>query len=121
MNLTLHMKIHSKDQKKEEPTLQCDVCTKVFRKKKAMRMHLMRHTKNYNPLEEQYHKFMIENFDMKCDQCDYNFTTFYNARNHYKEKHNENNGYLKCCNVKLKTNVFVHDHIKSHLMPDSFK
>lgn len=121
-NLKLHViKSHSNQENDTPEDFQCDVCKKVFTNKKSMRLHLKRHAKMNTPVEDQYHKFMVENFDLKCEQCEYIFSTFRDAKNHYKEKHNEINGYLKCCSIKLKKNVFVRDHIKSHLNPDIFK
>lgn len=33
---------------------------------------------------------------MGCDHCDAIFTTFHDARRHYKEMHDDKKGYIKC-------------------------
>lgn len=68
-----------------------------------------------------YTQFMAENFDMTCDLCDTNFTSYYNARCHYKDAHNMTRGYVKCCNMKLRSQPNVNEHINSHLNPNLFR
>lgn len=69
----------------------------------------------------QHDKFMAENFDMKCDFCDAVFNAFVEARVHYREYHNDERGYLKCCTSKLRSLATIKDHIESHLNPELFK
>lgn len=92
----------------------------MFTRKNSLKSHLKRHLKWK---DSPYDKFIKENFDLKCDHdlCSQTFTTLHDARRHYKEQHNENNGYIKCCNTKLRELSLIRDHIKSHLKPDSFK
>lgn len=68
-----------------------------------------------------YSRFIAENFDMTCDLCDTKFTLFTEARKHYRDVHNDKNGYIKCCNVKMKELWMVNEHINSHLNPDAFR
>lgn len=69
----------------------------------------------------QYDKFIKENFDMTCDNCEAVFISFHDARRHYKEFHNDKKGYIKCCKIKLRELWIVTDHINSHMNPTNFK
>lgn len=70
-------------------------------------------------LNKLYEDYMLEHFDMKCDICTKIFKSFFEAKSHYAEEHNELKGYVKCCNKKMKEMWAVHDHISYHLNPDS--
>lgn len=97
----------------------CDNCTKSFTSKNCLRAHLKKHAPDKLP--DSYDKFIADNFDMSCDQCDTVFTSFYDARCHYKEFHNVNKGYIKCCKIKLRKLCAVTNHIESHLNPAKFE
>lgn len=62
-------------------------------------------------------------FDMTCDmdRCATVFTSLSNARIHYLNVHSIPNGYVKCCDMKLKTQIDVNDHIAWHKNPASFR
>lgn len=62
-------------------------------------------------------------FDMSCDVdgCTTVFTSLSNARIHYLNVHTMANGYIKCCNMKLRFQTAVKDHIAWHKDPASFK
>lgn len=113
-----HKKQHEAESRLE--TFPCDICQKVFAKEINLRVHKRRH-KNDPPDNKLYEQFIAENFDMSCDQCDTKFTAFHDAQRHYKDKHNEDNGWIKCCGKKLKKLSLVRDHINTHLNPDFFK
>lgn len=115
--LEMHMKQHSEVRTNDSIT--CDICKKVFSSKQGLYGHIKQHKKQSESDEE--FKFMIENFDMKCDQCDAIFKSFDEARSHYKQFHGEENGYIKCCGHKFKRTWVIRDHIKTHLDPESFK
>lgn len=53
------------------------------------------HKENREAENDEYLKFMIEHFDMKCDLCEAVFSGFWDAREHYREIHNKNKGYIK--------------------------
>lgn len=55
------------------------------------------------------------------DGCTTVFTSLSNARIHYLNDHCIPNGYIKCCDMKLKTQIDVKDHIAWHKDPASFK
>lgn len=57
---------------------------------------------------------------MSCDLCSAVFTTFYEARRHYRDLHAMKKGYIKCCDTKLNEFWLVIDHINSHLNPQVF-
>lgn len=78
-------------------------------------------TKDEDQVKLIEENFINENFNLKCDHCDTIFSGFYDARRHYKDAHNDDNGYLRCCNLKLNQMILVRDHIRSHLNPESFK
>lgn len=105
----------------QDECLQCTICKKRFVYGSSLKHHLRRHEENNETEDGQFVKFIAENFDMKCDHCDVVFEGFHNARQHYKEAHGDNKGYLKCCNDKLREPWMVKDHVLNHLNPDTFK
>lgn len=117
------MKQHSEHVEKE--CLICDICKKTFSSKVGLKRHLQWHTMDGTKKceDDQYKRFIQENFDMRCDHedCDAVFISFHDARRHYKEFHNDKKGYIKCCNIKLRELWIVTDHINSHLNPANFK
>lgn len=64
---------------------------------------------------------MAKNFDMTCDVCSIDLKTLTNAVTHYKKEHKIDDGYIKCCGLKLKRENTVSDHIKYHINPNIFK
>lgn len=60
---------------------------------------------------------------MSCDWdgCNSIFETFEEAQTHYEYEHQDTNGYVKCCDLKLNEKRLVKDHIKWHLNPEVFK
>lgn len=104
----------------KEKAVQCDICQEMFHSQRKLVFHKKMHEKD--PYDKKlYDQFIAENFDMTCDQCDEKFTTFQDARRHYKDKHNEEQGWIKCCRKKLKSPQHIRDHIKKHLNPETFK
>lgn len=103
------------------------MCKETFSSKWFLEKHLSRHTKNglFSPsldrIPEAYKNFMVENFDMTCDHCDTMFSSLYEARFHYKDRHNDDMGYIKCCKAKFQKLFRIVDHINSHWNPDRFK
>lgn len=85
---------HTKKVKKER--FICDMCKRTFITKMALIRHIESHIENIESnAQDQYQKFMIENFDMSCDRCDVVFISLYDAQLHYKQFHNYEYGYLK--------------------------
>lgn len=66
---------------------------------------------------ERIHEF----FNMKCDTCEFEFTSLKTAKLHYFDAHQIPDGYLKCCGIKFKVNSKINDHIQYHLDPESYK
>lgn len=118
--LEKHKKQHQTIAEDKLELFPCDICKKVFRKPQSLRVHKKRH-KNDPPDSELYEQFIAEHFDMTCDQCDARFSAFHDAQRHYKEIHDEEAGYLKCCGRKLRKLSLIRDHINTHLNPDFFK
>lgn len=82
--------------KRERPKhFSCNICSKSFITKKKLGAHTKMHKENDEAQNDEYLKFMKENFDMKCDLCDTVFSGFWEAREHYKEIHNKTKGYVK--------------------------
>lgn len=73
------------------------------------------------PEELKYMSYMMENFDMGCDECDTKLTSFTEARTHYRDAHNIDNGYIKCCERKFRQFSFAVDHINWHMDPATFQ
>ncbi|XP_055317606.1 transcription factor grauzone-like [Sitodiplosis mosellana] len=105
----------------KETSLSCKICSKSFNSRQSLLLHRKVHVENDEEEDVDYINFMVEHFDMKCDFCETVFRGYYEAREHYKEVHNEDKGYIKCCNTKLRERCSVRDHIKSHLEPEVFK
>lgn len=59
--------------------------------------------------------------DMKCDLCDIVLTDLQHAKDHYPAKHGIVNGYLRCCDAKLKKPADIIDHLRYHLNPNMFE
>lgn len=121
--LQKHKDMHTKKQVEKEKKFACNTCGEAFTAKYKLDLHIkdLQHMKKNETDDTEYEKFILENFDMKCDLCDTIFTTFHEARRHYKEQHNEDKGYIKCCETKFRENSAVKSHVKSHLMPDLYK
>lgn len=105
---------------RKEKNIPCDICRKMFSTQDCLQRHKHRHT-NDSTENKLYDQFIADNFDMSCDLCDATFIAFHDARRHYKECHNEEKGWIKCCGTKLRLLSLVRDHIKKHLNPELFK
>lgn len=126
IKLKSHMEKHTKEKsgKIEESCLVCDICKRGFVYKSLLEKHLKRHVmekSNPDSKENLYTKFMRESFDMSCDLCAEVFVSVYHARRHYIQAHNMERGYIKCCNIKMRTLPVVMGHIEAHLNPNHFK
>lgn len=66
----------------------------------------------------EYDKLFAEHkhrFNMKCELCPTIFETLADARSHYKKEHNNPDGHILCCNVKIKYAKNLVRHIKTHV------
>lgn len=66
-------------------------------------------------------EIFAQHFDTTCDLCSIDMKNLRRAISHYKYKHRVDDGYIKCCGLKLKSIKLVNDHIKWHINPDIFK
>lgn len=66
-------------------------------------------------------EYIAAHFNMSCDFCDIILESFQHARTHYLLEHGDSKGYLKCCDIKLRTITTISDHIKFHQDPDKMK
>lgn len=66
-------------------------------------------------------RVMSQYFDMGCDHCGHLFKTLSEAQNHYSNKHNIPNGYVKCCRHIFKNDYTINGHILWHLKPELFR
>lgn len=99
----------------------CMECERMYTTTFELERHKKRHA-NKSTEDEVYEQFMADNFDMSCDLCEnVSFTSIHAAKRHYKECHNGEKGYVKCCSKKLKAPGEIREHIKKHLNPDTFK
>lgn len=100
----------------------CEVCDKTLSSKSGLKKHVQdQHTDQQKMGDQKYKDFMLESFDMSCDMCDAKFQSYFEARTHYKDVHDEDKGYIKCCGRKLRQFSFVMDHINAHFNPALFK
>lgn len=58
---------------------------------------------------------------MNCDNCDTVFESLGEAQSHYILKHEIARGYIKCCDIKLREDQVVKEHIAYHLDPDAYE
>lgn len=109
--------------KPKEKLIQCDICGKSFSRQKSLLEHKRVHEND--PLDskmyEMYQQFIADHFDMTCDQCNAKFTALHEASRHYKECHNEANGWIKCCGKKLSKLWMIRDHINTHIHAETVK
>lgn len=63
----------------------------------------------------------MQNFDTSCDICSIELKSLRRAISHYKNEHQIDEGYIKCCGLKLKRDKLVNDHIRWHINPEIFK
>lgn len=59
-------------------------------------------------------------FDRSCDNCSVQFETLQEAQVHYLNEHNNSRGYLKCCDMKLREDVIIKEHIAYHKNPSNY-
>lgn len=56
-------------------------------------------------------------FDLNCDECKTEFKGLNDAQVHYLNEHNNSRGYIKCCNMKLREEHMIKEHIAYHKNP----
>lgn len=61
-----------------------------------------------------------QNFDRHCDDCSTEFESLTEAQVHYLNEHNNGRGYVKCCNMKLREDMMIKEHIAYHKNPDIY-
>lgn len=73
--------------------------------------------------QDKIELILSQNYDSQCDICkeDLNTLSLQRIKEHHKQKHNIEDGYIKCCDLKLTTNVEIHNHIQYHLHPNDHK
>lgn len=72
-------------------------------------------------MSKQTLDFVMDTFDMSCDQCDTMFQSFPDAKRHYLREHSEPKGYIKCCGKKMRSLTTIEEHIQGHKNPESLK
>lgn len=71
--------------------------------------------------KEKINEMINAHFDKTCDICGADLDSYLVAQRHYLKEHKVRDGYLKCCNIKLKTHRTVLDHVHWHDDPETFK
>lgn len=90
----------------------------------SYRIGLISFIVNVHPLEmmsQQVLDYVMDHFDMSCDQCNAMFESFADAKRHYLREHSEPKGYIKCCGKKMRTLTIIEEHIQGHKNPQSLK
>lgn len=59
--------------------------------------------------------------DMSCDMCSATFECLNEAHSHYLTSHNLPRGYIKCCDLKIREECYVREHIAYHTDPDMYQ
>ncbi|GAB0099162.1 hypothetical protein DMENIID0001_150080 [Sergentomyia squamirostris] len=61
-----------------------------------------------------------EFFKLTCDKCEKTFSKFRELQQHHRTKHNQE-GYIICCNSKMKRPSLIFEHLNYHRNPQAFK
>lgn len=61
-----------------------------------------------------------EYFDMKCNLCEFWFSSMRDANLHHRRQHKQT-GYLICCDRKFRSSVKVREHCEWHRNPEMFE
>lgn len=69
----------------------------------------------------QSREIFMQNFDTTCDLCSIELKSLKRAISHYRNEHQNHEGYIKCCGLKIKSDKLVNDHIRWHINPEIFK
>lgn len=69
----------------------------------------------------QSKEIFMQYFDTTCDLCSIELKSLRRAISHYRNEHRIDEGYIKCCGLKLKRDKLVDDHIRWHINPEIFK
>lgn len=79
-----------------------------------------RRTVQFDPEED---KLIRDFFDMTCQTCKTGeqFETFADFRRHMREEHNDKNGFILCCNVRLQKRHSLVEHMAYHSQSESLK
>lgn len=72
-------------------------------------------------MSPQILSYVMDHFDMSCDQCDAMFQSFPDAKRHYMSEHSEPKGWIKCCGKKMRSLTTIEEHIEGHQNPQSLK
>uniref|UniRef100_A0A1B0CE69 Putative transcription factor grauzone-like protein n=1 Tax=Lutzomyia longipalpis TaxID=7200 RepID=A0A1B0CE69_LUTLO len=72
------------------------------------------------PSEEFTGNFDGVIIEMNCEVCSETLPDFMELKKHFREKHNQE-GYVKCCNLSLKNNPELLEHMHYHRDPSQFK
>lgn len=70
---------------------------------------------------QELQEFVSSNFNMACDICETIFDSLTHAKSHYLNDHDEPKGYLKCCDIKLRSLREVEEHVDWHKNPGQHK
>lgn len=76
-------------------------------------------TNTIDPLQSK--EIFTKNFDTTCDICSADLKSLKRAISHYKIEHQIDDGYIKCCGLKLKREKLIDQHIQWHINPSIFK
>lgn len=73
-----------------------------------------------NDVEPEEKEAIWKNFDLKCDKCATQFQALNEAQVHYLNEHNISRGYIKCCDMKLREDHMIKEHIAYHKNPSIY-
>lgn len=76
-----------------------------------------------NDVSPEQRETIWKTFDRTCDNCDNGSTQFDSlneAQIHYLNEHNISKGYVKCCDMKLREESYVKEHIAYHNNPELY-
>ncbi|KAG4072165.1 hypothetical protein HA402_015664 [Bradysia odoriphaga] len=118
----------------------CQICSQRFTNKKAVQKHnKAEHSQEMlSKLKDQQERFeklstsltgeelkqiLTQSVDSHCDICnkDQQTISLQQMKDHYKQQHDMDDGHIKCCGVKMTTDVEVNGHVYRHLHSDQLR
>lgn len=74
-----------------------------------------------NAIDDATKAAIVSNIDRKCDNCDTELQSLNDAHSHYFSAHDMSKGYFKCCDLKLRDEQVLREHIAYHLDPEKYQ
>lgn len=74
----------------------------------------------YLTQRDEQDELIRQTVSLDCDVCFESYATFEELLVHYKDVHDNANGYVKCCEKTFKRRYVLLEHVKLHINPDQY-